>query len=55
MSRTTRGSKGAGYEYWSRRPHSKSGVVGKYAKRYTIKAERMIERRIILNELEKTE
>ena len=41
MSRTRKGSKSPGYEYWSRRPFNKfGGMTGKYAKRRTHKAER---------------
>lgn len=41
MSRTVRGGKASGYEYWSRRPFNKhGGVVGPYTKRRTHKAER---------------
>lgn len=39
MSRTNKGGKGWGYEYWSRRP-GKHGELGKVAKRRTHKAER---------------
>lgn len=39
MSNTTRGSKGAGYEYWSRRPFSQS-TPGRFSKHRTHKAER---------------
>ena len=41
MSRTIKGSKGCGYEYWSRRPFNKcGGLLGKYSKFRTHKAER---------------
>lgn len=45
MSRTTKGSKGPGYEYWSARPFNKGGGLpsprgGKYHKKRTHKAER---------------
>jgi hypothetical protein len=41
VSRTNKGSKSPGYEYWSRRPFNKfGGAIGKYAKRRTHKAER---------------
>ncbi len=41
MSRTVKGGKGCGYEYWSSRPYNKSGSQpGKYTKKRTHKAER---------------
>lgn len=45
MSRTYKGSKAAGYEYWSKRPYNKYGGTlspngGKYHKKRTHKAER---------------
>lgn len=41
MSRTKRGTKDAGYEYWSNRPGNKSGAIpGAANKRYTNRAER---------------
>jgi hypothetical protein len=41
LSRTNKGSKSPGYEYWSRRPFNKfGGAIGKFAKRRTHKAER---------------
>ena len=41
MSRTIKGSKGAGYEYWSRRPFNRyGGLLGTYTKFRTHKAER---------------
>ncbi len=42
MSRTKKGSKGAGYEYWSARPGNKGGGngLGKDAKKLTHKRER---------------
>lgn len=39
MSRTNKGSKGCGYEYWGRRP-GKSTVPGKDTKRFTHRIER---------------
>lgn len=39
MSRTNRGSKGPGYEYWSRRP-TLDWNIGAEAKRFTHRAER---------------
>lgn len=50
MSRTQRGGKGPGYEYWSRRPGNQGGgAIGKIAKRITHK----IERRLGKNETNK--
>jgi hypothetical protein len=40
MSRTQKGSKAPGYEYWGKRPGSGHFAPGKYAKRVTHKAER---------------
>lgn len=41
MSRTIRGSKPRGYDYWSARPFNKAGgCVGKFTKKRTVKAER---------------
>ncbi len=41
MSRTSKGAKGAGYEYWSRRPGNKQGgQPGAVSKRATHRAER---------------
>lgn len=47
MSRTKKGSKGPGYEYWSARPFNKGGGLlspkgGKHTKKRTHKAERQI-------------
>ncbi len=39
MSRTRRGSKGPGYDYWSPRPFS-DAPIGKFTKKRTNKAER---------------
>lgn len=45
MSRTKRGSKPPGYEYWSRRPGNKhGGVAGKIGKVITKKRERAAEK-----------
>lgn len=42
MSRTFKGKKGVGYEYWSRRPCNKNGGnPGKYTKKRTHKLERI--------------
>jgi len=45
MSRTVKGSKGPGYEYWSKRPFNRcDGIIspkgGKHTKKRTHKAER---------------
>lgn len=45
MSRTIKGSKGSGHEYWSRRPFNRHGGQispngGKHTKKRTHKAER---------------
>lgn len=55
MSRTVRGSKGAGYEYWSARPFNRCGGVlspngGKHTKRRTHKAERKQGKRLCQSE-----
>jgi hypothetical protein len=45
MSRTRKGGKAPGYEYWSPRPGSNSGAVGKEAKQFTHRAERNANKR----------
>lgn len=41
MSRTNKGKKAPGYEYWTNRPGNKhGGVPGKFTKRLTRRAER---------------
>jgi len=40
MSRSVKGSKGPGYEYWGRRPGIKFGSPGKEAKKLTHRLER---------------
>lgn len=47
MSRTRRGRKPPGYEYWSRRPRGVNGY-GKIAKWMTKRAERMRDKEIEL-------
>lgn len=47
MSRSVRGSKPAGYEYWTARPFNKAGGCispngGKFTKKRTHKAERQL-------------
>lgn len=48
MSRTNRGSKSLGYDYWSKRPCSKSGY-GRHIKDMTNSVERAKEREMLLN------
>lgn len=43
MSKTVRGSKGCGYDYWSKRPYSGNGH-GKQIKKLTHRAERVIKK-----------
>lgn len=50
MSRTQRGSKGAGYDYWSKRPFSGRGY-GPAVKKFCHKAERMQEKEEIIKEI----
>ena len=48
MSKTRKGTKPPGFEYWSRRPgnkHGGTGATGKFAKRRTHRAERREGRR----------
>lgn len=40
MSRTVKGSKSPGYEFWSKRPGKWHGGKGRFAKKITHKAER---------------
>ena len=51
MARTKTGSKGAGYEYWSRRLNC-NGAVGKFAKRIIHGQERVIAKELTRAELE---
>lgn len=48
MSRTVKGSKSIGYDYWSKRIGNKSGANGcsSYAKHYTHKRERLENKKI---------
>lgn len=57
MSRTKRGSKGAGWDYWSKRVRSKftHWSIGKAAKKATGKAERKNDKEIVRQELEQEE
>ena len=47
MSRTKRGSKGPGYDYWSRRPYSTSYGYGPEIKKLCHRAERRQNKKII--------
>lgn len=40
MSRSKRGSKGPGYDYWGRRAHSGTTGVGRIQKKITTRVER---------------
>lgn len=50
MSRSIKGSKHSGYEYWSKRPYSIC-KPGKISKKITSSMERMINNEIIIEEL----
>ena len=52
MSRTKKGSKGAGYDYWSRRPHSGHHGYGSAAKQKTIRSERQEDKELLKAEAE---
>lgn len=54
MSRTKKGSKAVGYDFWTRRPGNKHGAngCGPYAKLRTHKMERVEEADLIRNELD---
>ena len=55
MSRTTRGSKGPGHEYWSRRPGNKfGGIIGTEAKKHTHGIERAMAKGDVLAGLSDT-
>lgn len=53
MARTIRGSKPWGYDYWSRRGDGKNPLGcwghGKYAKRLTVRHDRIRDKRLIAN------
>lgn len=51
MSRSKKGSKPPGYEFWSRRPSSCNGGSGRWAKYFTHKKERMQSKEIIIDEM----
>ena len=56
MSRTNKGSKGDGYEYWSRRPGNRfGGVIGPAAKKFTHGIERQQARAAVGNGLKDDE
>lgn len=50
MSRSVRGSKGCGYDYWGKRAMSRCSP-GRENKKLTLGIERMRERKIIENEV----
>lgn len=54
MSRTRHQSKAPGYDYWSRRPYSRSGgaIPGPFSKRMTHRLERLEGRQQARNEVE---
>lgn len=52
MSRTIKGAKSAGYEFWSKRPQRGGGGHGPFAKSSTHRAERRQARREIESQLE---
>lgn len=46
MSRSKKGSKGPGYEYWAKRPGNKGGgIPGRFSKKRTHKMERQCGKR----------
>lgn len=51
MSRSVKGSKGCGYDFWSKRPMSQHGH-GRVVKKLTLGIERMRERQMIHDELQ---
>jgi hypothetical protein len=52
MSRTKKGSKGPGYEYWGKRPVSRNhgAVPGKFSKKRTAKLERIEDKKTEVEE-----
>ena len=50
MSRTIKGSKGCGYDYWGRRPYSTNCGYGPYIKLRTHRKERRINDKIARKE-----
>lgn len=55
MSRSVKGSKGCGYDYWSRRPYSSSWGYGPDVKNLCHRAERIQAKNEILNQLDEME
>lgn len=52
MSRTIRGSKAVGYDYWSARPLNRGGgFVGKFTKTKTCRIERRNNKTLVAKEL----
>ena len=51
MSRTKRGNKPVGYDYWSKRIGSTHQVVGRSGKKNTLKRERMKAREDLIKDL----
>lgn len=52
MSRTIRGSKPVGYDYWSARPLNRGGgLVGKFTKTLTSRIERRNNKTLVAKEL----
>lgn len=53
MSRTIRGSKPVGYDYWSARPLNRGGgCVGKFTKTLTCRIERRDSKKLVRKELD---
>lgn len=53
MSRSIRGSKPVGYDYWSARPLNRGGgIVGKFTKTLTARIERRNDKTLVRRELE---
>lgn len=53
MSRTNKGSKPTGYEYWSARPLNRGGgCVGVFTKTLTSRIERRDSKKLVRDELE---
>lgn len=51
MSRTKRGEKGPGYDYWGRRPLSGNCGYGPFVKHVTHRKERRINKTIVRKEI----
>lgn len=54
MSRTVRGSKGCGYDYWGKRALSQCSP-GRKNKKLTLGIERAMERKMVYDELQELE